>query len=307
MMKSWTIKALSKDGLRSIKSNKLLAFAAILTSVISFTLLGIFYSIIDITNDNIIKLQEEVRVVAFLEDDVEESEVLNIKEDIEELSGVESVIYVPSDEGLEAYKRDIISEEDDDMMRIVEEAIDKGKNPIPDTLEIETENININEEVMNKVLELENVYKVSDGNLITDFLKTMSKYVRIFGIALILILVISSTILISNVIKVSVFVRKREIGIMKYIGATDNYIRLPFIIEGAVIGALGAGISALMVSIVHSLVNTNMSEILVSFIPGFYITPLGNIMIILLPLLFFMGITIGVVGSLISLKKYLIV
>ena len=169
------------------------------------------------------------------------------------------------------------------------------------------ENININEEVMNKVLELENVYKVSDGNLITDFLKTMSKYVRIFGIALILILVISSTILISNVIKVSVFVRKREIGIMKYIGATDNYIRLPFIIEGAVIGALGAGISALMVSIVHSLVNTNMSEILVSFIPGFYITPLGNIMIILLPLLFFMGITIGVVGSLISLKKYLIV
>ena len=305
-MKSWTIKALSKDGLRSIKSNKLLAFAAILTSVISFTLLGIFYSIIDITNDNIIKLQEEVRVVAFLEEDVEESEVLNIKEDIEELSGVESVIYVPSDEGLEAYKRDIVSE-DDDMMRIVEEAIDKGKNPIPDTLEIETENININEEVMNKVLELENVYKVSDGNLITDFLKTMSKYVRIFGIALILILVISSTILISNVIKVSVFVRKREIGIMKYIGATDNYIRLPFIIEGAVIGALGAGISALMVSIVHSLVNTNMSEILVSFIPGFYITPLGNIMIILLPLLFFMGITIGVVGSLISLKKYLIV
>ena len=193
------------------------------------------------------------------------------------------------------------------MMRIVEEAIDKGNNPIPDTLEIETENININEEVMNKVLELENVYKVSDGNLITDFLKTMSKYVRIFGIVLILILVISSTILISNVIKVSVFVRKREIGIMKYIGATDNYIRLPFIIEGAVIGALGAGISVLMVSIVHSLVNTNMSETLVSFIPGFYITPLGNIMIILLPLLFFMGITIGVVGSLISLKKYLIV
>ena len=96
-MKSWTIKALSKDGLRSIKSNKLLAFAAILTSVISFTLLGIFYSIIDITNDNIIKLQEEVRVVAFLEEDVEESEVLNIKEDIEELSGVESVIYVPSE------------------------------------------------------------------------------------------------------------------------------------------------------------------------------------------------------------------
>lgn len=306
-MKSWTIKALSKDGLRSIKSNKLLAFAAILTSVISFTLLGIFYSIIDITNDNIIKLQEEVRVVAFLEDEVEESEVLNIKEDIEDISGVESVIYVPSDEGLEAYKRDIVSEEDDDMMRIVEEAIDKGNNPIPDTLEIETENININEEVMNKVLELENVYKVSDGNLITDFLKTMSKYVRIFGIVLILILVISSTILISNVIKVSVFVRKREIGIMKYIGATDNYIRLPFIIEGVVIGALGAGISVLMVSIVHSLVNTNMSETLVSFIPGFYITPLGNIMIILLPLLFFMGITIGVVGSLISLKKYLIV
>lgn len=306
-MKSWTIKALSKDGLRSIKSNKLLAFAAILTSVISFTLLGIFYSIIDITNDNIIKLQEEVRVVAFLEDEVEESEALNIKEDIEDISGVESVIYVPSDEGLEAYKRDIVSEEDDDMMRIVEEAIDKGNNPIPDTLEIETENININEEVMNKVLELENVYKVSDGNLITDFLKTMSKYVRIFGIVLILILVISSTILISNVIKVSVFVRKREIGIMKYIGATDNYIRLPFIIEGSVIGALGAGISVLMVSIVHSLVNTNMSETLVSFIPGFYITPLGNIMIILLPLLFFMGITIGVVGSLISLKKYLIV
>lgn len=306
-MKSWTIKALSKDGLRSIKSNKLLAFAAILTSVISFTLLGIFYSIIDITNDNIIKLQEEVRVVAFLEDDVEESEVLNIKEVIEDISGVESVIYVPSDEGLEAYKRDIVSEEDDDMMRIVEEAIDKGNNPIPDTLEIETENININEEVMNKVLELENVYKVSDGNLITDFLKTMSKYVRIFGIVLILILVISSTILISNVIKVSVFVRKREIGIMKYIGATDNYIRLPFIIEGVVIGVLGAGISALMVSIVHSLVNTNISETLVSFIPGFYITPLGNIMIILLPLLFFMGITIGVVGSLISLKKYLIV
>ena len=306
-MKSWTIKALSKDGLRSIKSNKLLAFAAILTSVISFTLLGMFYSIMDITNDNIIKLQEEVRVVAFLEDDVKESEVLNIKEDIEELSGVESVIYVPSDEGLEAYKRDIISEEDDDMMRIVEEAIDKGKNPIPDTLEIGTENINVNEEIMSKVLELENVYKVSDGNLITDFLKTMSKYVRIFGIVLILILVISSTILISNVIKVSVFVRKREIGIMKYIGATDNYIRLPFIIEGVAIGALGAGISALIVSVVHSLVNTNMSETLVSFIPGFYITPLGNIMIILLPLLFFMGIIIGVVGSLISLKKYLIV
>ncbi|MGG7178602.1 permease-like cell division protein FtsX [Clostridium paraputrificum] len=304
-MKRHTVKNLVVDGAKNIILNRLVSFIALTTVIISLSSLGIFYSIIRVMNDNITNLQGEIKIVTFLNDDIEEDRVLELKNEIQDMDDVEELKYITTDEGLDLYKKSFEDDNDDEMKRIIDEVAEEGRNPIPATFEIKPTNGADSNKVKEKLEEYKEFYKVSDGSLVTEFLNSINKYVKILGYGLIGVLLLGAILLISNAIKVSVFVRRREIRIIKFIGATDNYVRLPFIIEGAIIGLSGSIISIMIISGLYTFLSSNIHSFVGSFISGFYLTPLGSILVILVPIISLIGGGIGGLGSIVSLKKYL--
>lgn len=304
-MKFKTIRRLFKEALENLVKNRLVATVAISTVFISLTIFSIFYFVVNVVNVNITNMQGQIEIVAFLEDDLEESDIDALQAEIESVDNVKSVQYISSEEGLNEYKESLANDEDEEMINIVEKAVTEEENPIPATFSIKTLDSTKNNDVKDSVSSFEEIYKISDSNVITNFLNKFGENTKIVASILMVVLLLASILLISNSIKVAVFIRKKEISIIKYIGATNNYIRLPFIIEGFLIGTIGAVLS---IGAMVLLYNTTTPRILVAakeLISGFTIPELGPILIPLVPILLIIGAGIGVVGSLVSIRKYL--
>lgn len=304
-LKLKTAKGLFKEGFENLFKNRLLSFAAIITVSISLTIFGMFCLTLGIINENIHNMKENVNIVAFIENDIEEIRVNEIEAEIKELENVKSVRYISKEEGLESYKESLVNEGDEEMTKIIEELVEDEENPIPATFNITTINSEVNSEVKESLSSFSEVYKVNDGNVITSFLTLINRYTKNVALILMVILILLTIILISNSIKVAVFFRKKEISIIKYIGATNNFIRLPFVIEGFLIGTIGALISTILLIGLYSVVAPRILSIGSELIEGFSMQELGNIMVILIPIMFIIGIGVGVIGSLVSIRKYL--
>lgn len=285
--------------------NRLVSIVAISTVFISLSIFGIVYMFINIVNENINNMQGEVEVVAFLDENIEKSEVASLQKEIENMDNVKSVEYVSSEEGLKEYNESLSTQGDTEMAQILNEVVEETKNPIPASFSIKTVEPTKNEEVKENVDSLEAIYKVNDSSVITSFLQKFSKYTKIIGGAFIIGLVVASVLLISNSIKVAIFVRKKEISIIKYIGATNNYIRLPFIMEGFLIGTIGALLSAGVISIIYYSATGTITNVLSQMISGFVMPSLSSLLILLVPIMTLIGSGIGILGSLISIRKYL--
>ncbi|MEF9952806.1 MAG: permease-like cell division protein FtsX [Clostridium sp.] len=304
-MKITTVKNLVKDGAQGLLINRLVSFVAVTTVFIALTILGMFYLVVNTTNDNIKNFQKQVQVVAFVNKGVSESEINRIKSEIKGFENVESVEYISSAKGLSQYKESFKNEGDKDMQRILDEVVKKEENPIPSSFEITTKSPEANKEVEKKLTEYKEIYKVNDGNIVTEFLEKINKYTAIIGVVLMSVLAVISVVLISNSIKVTVFVRRREISITKYIGATDNYIRLPFVIEGLLIGLVGAVLSIVVVSAIVAGISPTVISSLSDMMGQFIMPSVGEVLARLTPISLITGIGIGVIGSQLSLTKYL--
>lgn len=285
--------------------NRLVSIVAISTVFISLSIFGIVYMFINIVNENINNMQGEVEVVAFLDENIEKSEVASLQKEIENMDNVKSVEYVSSEEGLKEYNESLSTQGDTEMAQILNEVVEETKNPIPASFSIKTVEPTKNEEVKENVDSLEAIYKVNDSSVITSFLQKFSKYTKIIGGAFIIGLVVASVLLISNSIKVAIFMRKKEISIIKYIGATNNYIRLPFIMEGFLIGTIGSLLSAGVISIIYYSATGTITNVLSQMISGFVMPSLSSLLILLVPIMILIGSGIGILGSLISIRKYL--
>ena len=262
---------------------------------------------VDIFNiDDFIKinnLQDKVEVVAFIENDTKENEVKKMQKEIEELSIVENVNYVSAEEGIEKYKESFEEEGDSEMERIINQVVKNGRNPVPASFEIKLVDNSKNKELKEELSKYDEIYKVNDSNIITSVLSNINKTVKIAGGIAIAVLGCASVLLIMNTIKISLYTRKKEIGIMKYIGATNNFIRFPFIVEGSIIGLIGAVLSIGIVSGVYSLIVSNASS---NLIMGSLVYPdTLSLIFMIAPFTFLIAIVMGVAGSWLSIKKYL--
>lgn len=302
-MKLRTVRQLCADGVINIFRNRLVSFVTFVTILISLTIFSSFFVIINVSKANIDNLQDKVEVVAFIENDTEENEIEKIKKEVEELSIVENVNYVSADEGIEKYKESFEEEGDSEMERIINQVVKNGRNPVPASFEIKLVDNSKNKELKEELSKYDEIYKVNDSNIITSVLSNINKTVKIAGGIAIAVLGCASVLLIMNTIKISLYTRKKEIGIMKYIGATNNFIRFPFIVEGSIIGLIGAVLSIGIVSGVYSLIVSNASS---NLIMGSLVYPdTLSLIFMIAPFTFLIAIVMGVAGSWLSIKKYL--
>ena len=180
-------------------------------------------------------------IVSLLENDLDSKEIDDIENSIKEIDGVLSVIFLSREQGLEIMKENF--EEDSYLLEGLEE-----DNPLQNSYIIQLTDIQYADSVVEELKLVNGIEDIKYYKDIIDKLMVFANYIRIGGIIVIGILVLVSVFIISNTIKLTVTSRKREINIMKYVGATNGYIRGPFIIEGILFGLLGAVLSILLIN-----------------------------------------------------------
>lgn len=183
-----------------------------------------------------------------------------------------------------------------DLLDFVEEM-----NPLRHSFEIKAEEAEQVKVVAQEVGRIEGVAEVKYRQEVVERLFSLTRSIRIAGLVLVVLLLMATVFLISNTIRLTVFARRREIGIMKLVGATDWFIRWPFILEGILLGVLGTLVSVLILRRLYDWVVASIYSSL-PFIP---VIPPEGIMQPLILLLFGLGFFVGAFGSLVSLRRFL--
>jgi len=293
-MKIRTAEYFITESLHSIRRNGLMSVAALMTVALSLLILGMFTVVVMNLNHMAAVLESQIQVTVYLQDSLKDVEAREIGTRITKLPGVTRVTFVGKEEAMVRFKDRLGTQQG--LLAELGEA-----NPLPNSFEVKVDRPERVKAVALAISQLKGIEAARYGQEVVEQLFSLTRMVRIFGVVLIIFLGLAALFIIVNTIRLTVFARRREIGIMKYVGATDWFIRWPFIIEGVLLGSLGAFISAVLLSQLYSMVTRQVYESL-AFLPLLPQYPfLGYVNIFVLVA----GIGIGVLGSLISVKKFL--
>jgi cell division transport system permease protein len=235
-----------------------------------------------------------VQISVYLEEKIEDSGRKKIQSEIEVMQGIEPVKYVSRDEA-----KDRLSERLGDQKYLLEALGDK--NPLPDAFEVTVIQPELVETAATAIAQLKGVEEAKYGQDVVEHLFDITRLMRIFGLALMVLLAGATLFIISNTIRLTVFARRKEIAIMKYVGATDWFIRWPFIIEGVVMGCFGGLLAALALRSFYAAMAAKIYSTL-AFFPLMPQYPFMNYITVGIILA---GMAIGAGGSAISLKRFL--
>ena len=299
-MRPSTIWYTLKQGIKNIKRNWMFSLASIITMAACIFLFGIFFSIVNNVNNIAHKVESEVPVTVFFDEGTNSKQMKAVGKQIKARPEVEKIEFQSAEDAWEEYIDKYFQGSD---------AADgfKDDNPLANSANyrVYMNDITKQTELVSYIQSLKHVRMVNQSEEAAKTLGNINKLVSYVSIAIIALLLVISVFLISNTISVGIAVRKDEIGIMKYIGATDSFVRAPFMLEGIVLGIIGAAIPLIGLyfgynaAISYILNKFNVLTGVVDFIPvlEMYRT--------LLPISLGLGIGIGLIGSFFTTRKHL--
>ena len=300
-MRISTVGYTMKQGVKNIGRNKLFSLASVATMEACIFLFGLFFSVILNFNYIVKKAEEGVAITVFFEENLEDSKVEAIGDALRDRDDVLKVTYVSADEAWDTFKDEYFGESKD-----LAEGF-KDDNPLAgsDNYEVYMKDVESQKEVVKFAEGLDGVRKVNKSDVVAKTLSSVNKLILYVSAAIILILLIVTVFLISNTVTIGITVRKEEIAIMKYIGAKDYFVRGPFIVEGILIGLVGAAIPLAGLYVVYDkaidYIMTRFS--ILNNILDFM--PVWDVYKILLPTGLLLGVGIGFIGSFFTIRKHL--
>ncbi|MBE5935571.1 MAG: ABC transporter permease [Lachnospiraceae bacterium] len=302
-MKLRTFKYSVKEGVKSLYRNKAFTLASVGTIVACLFLFGVFYFLISNITNIVKQAEKSVSIVTvFFDEGTTDLTKQNIKTRILERGEVAEVSYTSSEEAWEKFKESTFSEEDN-----VDETFG-GENPLEgfDSYEIKLEDISMQSEFVEFLENLEGVRTVKCSEDFAENLTTFNSVVAYVAIATMFILLAVSVFLISITVLNGVNVRFEEIRIMKLIGATDGFIKAPFIVEGVIIGMVGAIVPLGILFPAYKKIVSYCLETFGNVIPrSISFVPAGEIFATLIPISLAVGVGIGLMGTWLTLKRKL--
>ncbi|MCI5529418.1 MAG: permease-like cell division protein FtsX [Blautia sp.] len=299
-MRPSTIWFTLKQGIKNIKRNWMFSIASILTMAACIFLFGIFYVIVNNVNNIAHKVEAEVPITVFFDEGTTQEEMEAVGNLIAQRPEVARIEFESADEAWEKMKEEYFGNSD------AAEGF-KDDNPLINSsnYQVYMNQIEKQTELVAYIQGLEHVREVNQSEQAAKTLGSINRLVSYVSIAIIAVLLLISIFLINNTISVGISVRKEEIGIMKYIGATDGFVRAPFVLEGVVLGIIGAAIPLIGLyfgyngAVTYILTKFNVLMGVVDFIP------VADIYRTLLPIGLALGIGIGLVGSFWTTRKHL--
>ena len=299
-MRPSTIWYTLKQGIKNIKRNWMFSLASIITMAACIFLVGVFYSLVTNVDNIAHKVEQEVPITVFFDEGTTDEQMQEVGNLIQARQEVERVEFESGDQAWQNFKDKYFQGSD---------AADgfKDDNPLVNSsnYQVYLNQIEKQTELVNYIQGLDHVREVNQSEQAANTLGSFNKLVSYASIIIIAILLLISVFLISNTVSVGISVRKEEIGIMKYIGATDASVRAPLVLEGMVLGVIGA---AIPLAALYFLYNTAVEFVLTKFnvLTGVVdFIPVWQIYQVLLPIGLLLGIGIGFIGSIWTTRKHL--
>lgn len=301
VMKVRTMGYCVKQGVLNSFKNRMMSLASMGTISACIFVIGIFYCIVSNVDYIVEENQKKVGVVVFFDEGTDEKRILDIKKTINERKEVHKIDYTSAESAWNEHKVKYFEGREELLSGFEED------NPLKDSasLQIFLSDITKQGRLVNFINALDGVRMVREDREATNIIQNFNELIKYLSVILISILVLVSVFLISNTVRLAIQIRKREINIMKYVGATDGLIRGPFIIEGIVIGFVGAIIP---LGFIYFFYNDAKDRVLEEFstLSSFLVfQTVNDIFAVLLPLALVIGIVIGAVGSLLTIHKHL--
>jgi len=283
-----------RETVTSLVRNRFMAVASILTVTLSMFILGAFLSAVLNINHMATYLESQVEMTVYLKDGIKTDDVMAVGKQLKQLNGLKGISFTNKDQALANFRESM-----GDQSALLDSM---NGNPLPASYKISFQSPDQLQDAVNLVTKYPQVDDVQYGQEIVEQLYRVAQFIRISGIILILFLAAAELFIISNTIRLTVFARRREIQIMKYVGATNGFVRWPFLFEGMVIGFIGSGISSILLWLCYRMIQEEIHNAGLVFIPLLAMYPfIVHVAIFLLAA----GIIIGALGSAISLRKYM--
>lgn len=289
---------LIKEGYDNLKKHGSKTFSTMLIIFLTLIIVGIFLLLFQNVNSNIARIREQQGLQAFIKDGISDSDIEYAKVQIESIEGVKKPVEYINKEA--AYK-DALNVFGDRAYFL--EGLEKV-NPFPASFIVRFENIEDADVIKQQVEKVENIYNVNYNEGTISAVISISKIANIFLLSVGTVMLIVSMFIISNTIKLAVYSNKREIYIMRYIGATNSFIRKPFIYEGVIMGVISSLLAFITISLVYVVAYARLPKMGTS-LGIFGIMPYSQLWYQVLVVFIFIGLFIGIVGSSFSVRKYL--
>lgn len=289
------------QGLVNIKRNKMFSLASAGTIAACIFLLGTFYSVVANFQYMVKEMEKTISITVFFDKDLEEEQIVEIGEKIKQRYGVREVKYTSGEEAWEAYKEKYFA----DSPELAEGF--KEDNPLANSssYEIFLNDISMQPAMVTFLENLDGIRKVNYSDSTATAMTDLGKMVGFISAAIILILLGVGIFLISNTVTIGISVRKEEIAIMKLIGATDTFVRAPFLIEGIVIGIIGAMVPLTAIYYIYDKAIGYVMGQFQGVTSQLTFLSTHTIFQVLVPMSVLIGGGIGLVGSNITLRKHL--
>lgn len=288
---------LFKQGYENLKKHASKTFSTMLIICATMILFGIFLLAIKNIDTNVKIVSQDQGLQAFISDNVKDDDIEALAKKIKDVPNVKEVVYLNKEDAFKDAKETLKEYE------YLLDGLEKS-NPFPASFIVKFEKLEASEDVKKSIESIDGIYKVGYNEEIINAVKAISKIgnVVFFGIGGFMIII--SIFIISNTIKLAVYSNKREIFIMRYIGATNKFITTPFVIEGTLLGIGSALTSWVLISLSYIAIYARLPKI-GSTLGVFGFIPYSQLWYIVLGAFILLGILLGVLGSSISIKKYL--
>lgn len=300
-MKISTIFYSLKQGFINLKRNKLFTLASIGTIAACVFLIGLFYAVLVNLQHIVTNAEKNVSIAVFFNEDATDEQIQAICDAIKKRAEFGTIRYISPEEAWESYKEEYFADEPG-----LAEGF-KDDNPLAnsDSYRVTLNDLSMQDTFVSFVQNLEGVRKVNYSSSTADTLNEFGRMIGFISMALIIILLAVGIFLISNTIMIGITVRKEEIGIMKLMGARDLFIRAPFMVEGVLIGLIGAAIPVMILYLIYREVIVFILEQFNSIESVVTLLSTSEVFAVLTPVALLIGGGIGVVGSMITMRKHL--
>ena len=288
---------LIKEGFKSTFKQKKMTSASIIIMCATMFIFGLFFVIGENVNSVITQLESQQGIQIFIDEDATDEEIETLGNQIRTINGVNRVTFVSKEDALNSMKT-----------TLGDESLFEGwdeENPFPASYFVTLTDLSLNEQVQSEVLALDNVDEIASENTTINRLRGLANGIQITTIVILVLLIIISIFIIAYTIKLTVHARRREISIMKYVGATNSFIRGPFIVEGVIIGVISAIITLVILGLAYNGVMGSIGESVLIQEMGFGLLSFSEMFYLVLTVYLVLGVGIGVLGSVISMRKYL--
>ena len=288
------INYLIREGLKNLFKNKKSTMSSLMIMCATMLIFGVFFVIGENINAFVKNVADAQEIRVIIADTATEDDIIELGEQLHEIEGVRNAVFVSKEDAYEYMKE-----------WLGEELLEGREMLFSVAYDVTLTELEMNDEVQESILQLDHVKKIESANKVITQIINLANGVRLVTAGLLVLLVIISVAIISNTIKLTVHARRKEISIMKYVGATNSFIRWPFLVEGVIIGVVAGLLSVAIIGVAYTTIVNKTAGTMFLEMANWQLVQFGDMFKLILTVYLGLGVGIGVVGSSISMKKYL--